>query len=831
MLARRFVIDYNKVQTVVMINGGKQTESRRRNVAEQTKKNPDWQDSQTGKQKINISVRNLVEFVMRSGDIDNRRTSGAEKDAMQAGSRIHRKIQKRMGRDYRAEVTLRHVVEQEQYQIVLEGRADGIIEKPGDTVIDEIKGVYLDVERLNQPVPVHLAQALCYGYMYCHDRGLNEIGIQVTYCSIETEQLRRFRQDWTWEALSSWFDGLIHEYVKWAEYLYLHGLRREESLKGLEFPFAYRQGQRDLAVAVYRSVSRGRNLFIQAPTGIGKTLSVVYPSLKAMGEGMGEKLFYLTAKAITRSVAEECFNLLRERGLYFSTVTITAKEKLCPMKKTECNPESCPYAKGHYDRVNDAVFEIIYQEQSITREVILAYAERFLVCPFEFCLDISSWADGIICDYNYVFDPNVKLKRYFADGGNGDYLFLIDEAHNLVGRAREMYSALLVKEDVLAVKRLVKGKNGKLERALERVNKSLLEQKRECGEWKQLEQINGTAAYLMTVLGEMEEFLDVYKEFEGRDTVLNFYFQIRHFLNMYEGLDDKYRIYCELDSAGKFQVRLFCIDPSGCLEACLEKSRSSVFFSATLLPVRYYKKLLGGREEDYAVYAHSPFDSRNRLLLIGADVSSRYTRRNRWEYAKVAEYIRIVAQSHRGNYLAFFPSYPYMEAVEHQLQEQGEQGFSWRMQTGHMSEEERESFLADFECEREQSFVGLCVLGGIFSEGIDLKEERLEGAVIVGTGLPMVCREQEILKTYFDEHGERGYDYAYQYPGMNKVLQAAGRVIRTAKDKGIILLLDDRFLRPDLQELFPREWSEYGEATLGTADGWLKRFWEQMKGS
>ncbi len=795
-------------------------------MEDQAKDTKEQAESLAAKRGIKISVRSLVEFVMRGGDIDNRRTSGAEKDAMQAGSRIHRKIQRRMGADYRAEVPLRHVVEEDCYQIVIEGRADGIIENPAEVVIDEIKGMYLDVARLEKPILVHQAQALCYGYIYCYTHELPGIGIQVTYCNIETEEIRRFREDWTWEELKSWFDGLIHEYVKWAEYLYLHGLRREESLKALEFPYEYREGQRELAVSVYKSVSRGKNLFIQAPTGIGKTLSAVYPSLKAMGEGMGEKLFYLTAKTITRSVAEECFGLLRDRGMYFSTVTITAKEKLCPMERTECNPDACPYAKGHYDRVNDAVFEIIHQERGITREVVLDYAKQFSVCPFEFCLDVSNWVDGIICDYNYVFDPSAKLKRYFGDGVSGDYLFLIDEAHNLVGRAREMYSALLVKEDVLAVKRIIKGKSPKLERALERVNKSLLELKRECESWRLLKDVNGMAAHLMTALGEMEGFLEEYKEFEGRDLVLDFYFEVRHFLNMYEGLDDKYRIYCELGADGNFRVRLFCIDPSGMLKDCLEKGRSTIFFSATLLPVLYYKKLLSGNEEDYAVYANSPFDSANRLLLIGGDVSSRYTRRNRAEYAKVAEYVEALALSHKGNYLVFFPSYQYMEAVERHLSEMSLGGYSWRMQEGHMTEAQREDFLADFEVSRNQSFVGLCVLGGIFSEGIDLKEERLEGVMIVGTGLPMVCTEQEILKNYFDEHGENGYDYAYQYPGMNKVLQAAGRVIRTARDRGVILLLDDRFLRPDVQELFPREWSEYGATTRRTVEGWLKRFWE-----
>lgn len=779
---------------------------------------------------IRISVRNLVEFVMRGGDIDNRRTSAAEKDAMQAGSRMHRKIQKRQGADYHAEVSMKHRVEQEEYQILVEGRADGVIETVSGVTIDEIKCVYMDIHQMEEPLPVHLAQALCYGYMYCCDHeNVNTITIQITYCNLETEEIRRLKQDKTREELETWFAGLIHEYVKWAEYLYRHTLRRDESLRELEFPYAYRAGQKELAVSVYRVLARKRNLFIQAPTGIGKTLSVVYPSLKSMGNGNGEKLFYLTAKTITRSVAENCFALLRECGMLFTTVTITAKEKLCPLEKTECNPDACPYAKGHFDRVNDAVFDIIHEQQGITREIILDYADRYRVCPFEFCLDISSWADGIICDYNYVFDPNARLKRYFAEGNQGDYLLLVDEAHNLVSRAREMFSACLVKEDILLVKKLIKGRSRKLERELERCNRNLLELKRESAEYRILPDVNLLVSNLLAVMGEFEPFLEEEKEFPDRELVLQFYFDLRHFLNMYDGLDDHYRIYTELGEDGNFRLYLFCIDPSRCLNACLEKGTAGIFFSATMIPVVYYKKLLSGNTEDYAVYANSPFDSEKRLILVAKDVSSRYTRRNRTEFGKVADYITELAHSHVGNYMVFFPSYRYMEAVEQLLVERYDGSFRWQMQTNRMTEEERETFLELFEEKREQSFVGLCVLGGIFSEGIDLKAERLEGTIIVGTGLPMVCSEQEILMQYFAEQGENGYDYAYQYPGMNKVLQAAGRVIRTAEDRGVILLLDDRFLRSEIQELFPREWTEYGLVTRETVGGWLKHFWENQQ--
>lgn len=778
------------------------------------------------KKQVRISVRALVEFVLRSGDIDNRRSGAAQRDAMAAGTRIHKKIQKRMGGNYRAEVPLKYTAldEEEDIELLVEGRADGIFEEDGIVTIDEIKGVYMDLERLTEPVAVHMAQAMCYGYFYCCDRDLDGVRIQLTYCNLETEEIRRFHEDRSKEELEVWFRSVIHEYFKWARYLCHHELQRNQSISGLEFPFPYREGQRDLAVAVYKTISRKKRLFIQAPTGIGKTLSTIFPAVQAMGAGKASKVFYLTAKTITRTVAEEAFRILRSRGLVFTAVTITAKEKLCPMEKVECNPEACPYAKGHFDRVNEAVFDILHLEQEMDRENVLRYAEKYRVCPFEFCLDISSWTDGIICDYNYVFDPSVRLKRYFADGALGDYLFLVDEAHNLVSRAREMYSASVYKEDFLEVKRIIKGKSPRLERQLDRCNKLLLSMKRECGDWQLLEDVTGLAAGIMTAFSYMETFMEEFPEFPERETVLDFYFCLRDFLNVYEELDGHYRIYEENREDGSFLVRLFCVDPSRLLSRCMDQGASTILFSATLLPVRYYKTLLSGNQEDYAVYVNSPFPEENRLLMVAEDVSSRYTRRSPSEYRKVADYIRIVTESRPGNYMVFFPSYQYMGEIEEILEEEPLEA-DLLVQGQGMGEAEKTEFLEEFEKERSHSLAAFCVMGGIFSEGIDLKEERLIGVIVVGTGLPMVCVEQEVLKGYFDETEEKGFDFSYQYPGMNKVLQAAGRVIRTPGDRGVILLLDDRFLRRDHLELFPREWERFQVVNRGNAARCLEDFW------
>lgn len=798
--------------------------------------------------QIRISVRNLVEFVMRSGDLDNRRTAGAKKEAMQAGSRLHRKIQKRMGASYRSEVMLRYQVQEDMFDILVEGRADGIITEPAGVTIDEIKCIYMDVSRLEEPEPVHLAQALCYGWFYSIQKELDSVGIQITYCNIETEEICRFKEVRSFEELKSWFEGLIHEYVKWARYLYHHGIRRQECLKELPFPYPYREGQKELAGNVYRSIARKRNLFIQAPTGVGKTLSTIYPSLKAMGEGHGEKLFYLTAKTITRSVAEEAFSILRREGhLYFNTVTITAKEKLCVMEKPDCNPQACPRAKGHYDRVNDAVYEIIQEVDGITRDKVLEYAQRYQICPFEFCLDISNWVDGIICDYNYVFDPNVRLKRYFDQGEPGQgYLFLVDEAHNLVPRAREMYSASLIKEDVLLTKRILKTQtgSGKVIAQLDKCNQRLLELKRSYGvdeggrrtvlgsAYELLPDVNALALNLMTMFGELETFMNENIEFTDRDLVLEFYFAVRDFLYVYDRLDEHYRIYDQILTDGSFMVKLLCINPAANLKECLDKGVSTLFFSATLLPIQYYKELLSGNQEEYAVYAKSPFPQENRMVLAASDVSSRYSRRGPSEYEKIVDYICRVVEGKKGNYMVFCPSYQYLHAIEDILaarEASGALSFIWNAQTNHMTEEDREAFLQSFEEERDCSMAALCVMGGIFSEGIDLKEDRLIGAVIIGTGLPQVNTEQEILKEYFDEQGEHGFDYAYQYPGMNKVMQAAGRVIRTIRDRGIIALLDDRFLRPEYVALFPREWGTYTVVNRYNVDQAVRAFWDGTK--
>ena len=780
---------------------------------------------------IRISVRNLVEFILREGDIDNRTGGGQDPENMQMGSRIHRKIQRQMGADYQAEVPLKTEIVCDGFTLKIEGRADGLIHTKEQVMVDEIKGVLRELDRVQEPAGIHLAQAKCYASMVAEQEGVDEIGVQMTYCQMETEEVKRFQYSYQSNELKVWFDEVIRQYKKWAKFQIEWRKARNASIKGIEFPFPYRKGQRDLAVSVYRTILRKKKLFIQAPTGVGKTISTVFPAVKAVGEELGEKIFYLTAKTITRTVAEQAFETLREQNLKFKVITLTAKEKICFCEETSCNPDDCPYAKGHFDRVNDAVYELLMQEDVMSREVLEAQARKHKVCPFEMALDVSTWVDGVICDYNYVFDPDARLRRFFAEGGAGGYLFLIDEAHNLVERGRQMYSAELCKEDFLSVKKLVKGEAPRFAKRLEACNKILLAMKKECENYKVLDNISHFGIQLMNVLSETDRYLEECVDKEVRETVLDFYFQVRSFLNIYDGLDENYVIYTEYQENGRFVLKLFCVNPAENLQKCLDKGNSAVFFSATLLPIQYYKRLLSTEKDNYAVYIDSSFDTKKRLLMNGVDVSTRYTMRSREMYQRYATYIFRVVKAKMGNYLIFFPSYRFMEDVYQeftQLLASDEEEMELVIQQKHMDEEERENFLRAFEMGREKSLIGFGVLGGIFSEGIDLTNEKLIGTLIIGTGLPQVCNEREILKNYFDQKGLYGFDYAYRYPGMNKVLQAAGRVIRTEDDRGVILLLDERFQREKGKEIFPKEWADCERCRLDIVEEKIRLFWEKQ---
>jgi len=791
---------------------------------------------------VRLSVRELVEFVLRSGDIDNRRVSPMAVDAMAMGAKAHRQIQESAGDEYEAEVPLLLSVPFEKATLDLQGRADGIIHGEKDGVpyvmIDEIKGVFRDIFMLEEPEKVHLAQAVCYAYIYALQNNLPDIRIRISYVqlaeetgnrkkTVVTNEVRYFESAYTFEEIKEKFDELVGLYEKWAVFLLEHRKERNESAKGFPFPFAYRPGQKKIVTQVYRTIEGEKNLFVQAPTGIGKTLSMLYPSTQAVGQGMANKIFYLTAKTVTGQVAEEGISLMYEKGLKFSFARIMAKEKMCPLEKCTCNPDACPYAKGHLDRVNEAVYDLITHESAITTEIIQTYAMKHQVCPFEFCLDVTYHVDVVICDYNYAFDPHAQLQRYFAGGASDDFVFLIDEAHNLVDRAREMYSATIVKEEFAAAKKLFPGQRT-IKKWLDAIDLQFLEIKRETENvtcFTEETFPNALILSLQRLYEALMRYLDNHIGGEKNEDVLNFYFLVKDFLETYDALGEGYLTYASYQDDGTFYLKLFCINPAERLKEQLDTIRSTVFFSATFLPIHYYKMLLAGSTEEDAIYVDSPFDPDNRALLIAKDVSSKYTRRNQTEYERIATYLKTMVAGSKGNYLTFFPSHKYLEDVKRVLEKDNNE-FDIVAQSPKMNEEERRNFLNLFSEKRDRSLLALAVMGGVFSEGIDLKEDALIGACVVGTGLPQVGVERELIKQYFDQIGENGFDFSYRFPGFNKVMQAAGRLIRTPEDTGIILLLDERFLFRDTLSLFPREWENFKPVTLDTVSDSIRLFWK-----
>lgn len=810
----------------------------------------------------------MVEFLMRQGDIDITSSLGSALRAMQEGSRIHRMVQSEGGENYKAEVPLsdsfffphgtfhpeelRKPCPQEtddplDFSIQVEGRADGIVTFPDSILIDEIKGMYYDVAKLEEPVPVHEAQAKCYAYLCLRKKELTskdqKITVQLTYVSLDSEERQYFHTVWSFSQLEEWFFSLLKEYRKWALYILDHRDRRQASLKDLAFPYAFRPGQRNTAAYVYRTIEQGRKLYLQAPTGSGKTLATVFPTLKAIGLDKADHLYYLTAKTVARKAAEDCFSLLRERGMIFSSVVLTAKAKICPFMEegslhetSKCTPELCPYAKGHYDRINDALYDALKTTDAFDRETILSFSEKHQVCPFEFSLDLTDFTDGVICDYNYAFDPNAHLQRFVNGEGIRSSVLLIDEAHNLPDRARNMFSSSMNADAFNKVRRELKHIPGSEEtgkqlnavlRILRKRRKAFEEDGNKQG-WRRAEDLDSFCSALKTCYGIMEEFLST--PIEGHEEALtdlrDLYFDIRRFLETADRSEEHYINYEEITEESSYTIRLYCADPSRDLKETLNKVKAAIFFSATLLPVHYYRSLLcADDEKDCTASAQSVFDPSRQKILITNDLTSLYSYRTPDMYRKYAESIQKMCQAEKGNYLVFFPSFSFLEETAQYLDDSS---IDFLMQEKGMKEEDKDSFLKRFEsASSKRSLCGLAVLGSVFSEGISLEKDSLVGVMVIGTGIGQISTQSNVLKTFFDEKGSDGFSYACIFPGMSKVLQAAGRLIRTEEDKGVLILADRRFTQQRYQSMFPSQWQNIRICTSDSIPEEMQDFWKQ----
>ncbi|AHV99453.1 ATP-dependent DNA helicase [Paenibacillus sabinae] len=759
---------------------------------------------------VTISVRSLVEYVYRSGSLESGFRSAA---SLAEGTRIHQKIQQQYKEGDRKEVYLSAEIPCGELIFTVFGRCDGLLlSGDGSLTVEEIKSTG-GPELPEEGREVHWAQALIYAHMIILEQELEAITVRLTYVHTATGEQRSFERLVTAGEAAAFAADTAAAYAPYASLLLKHGERRTESIRRLEFPFpAYRAEQRRFAGAVYTCIAEGVNLFAQAPTGIGKTMSTLFPAVKAMGEGLLRGLFYLTAKTVTRIAAEEAFAQMNARGLHLHVVTLTAKEKACFREEGLCGAEYCPFAEGYYDRINGALMDMLEHETLMDRRVLEHYARKHSVCPFELSLDAAYASDAVICDYNYIFDPRIAMKRLMEEGKKETAL-LVDEAHNLVDRGREMFSAALRKAPFLALKRSYKARNRALSAAAGGVNAMFIALRKACGQ-------DGTgtwAEYPEELPGLLETFVQeaerellrpsqmLLTEEKGEEEgLLDAYFDAQGMLRACKMYDERYITYAE-SGRGDVLLKLFNLDPSHLLTQSSKGFRSRIFFSATLSPLSYYRDMLGAAEEDYSLTVPSPFHKEQWEISV-LPVSTRFRDREK-SLVPLSKALAAMA-ARKGNYLAFFPSYQYLQDV-YEVFAESVPGIRTLVQGSGMSEEERERFLAAFRPDNGETLLGFAVLGGIFSEGIDLPGDRLNGVMVVGVGLPQLGLERNLLREYFSARGKNGFHYAYVFPGMCKVLQAGGRLIRSEHDTGGIILADDRFLEPPYAWLLPDEWRDY----------------------
>lgn len=767
------------------------------------------------KSKIKISVRNIIEFVLKAGSIDSTYIGGKR---AQEGTRIHQLVQKKRKKEallndnvYESEFSLKYNLEYKEFEFQIEGRADGVLITNDFMAIEEIKSTYKKLDTIVfDKNHWHIAQAKIYAFMYSEMYNTPRMKVILSYCNVESEEIITFSEYFSKEELKSFFLYILEKYYVFADFDYERIRIRNITAKNLEFPYkSYRKSQREMAVCVYKTIKLSKKLFVQAPTGTGKTISTIFPAIKALEQGLAEKIFYLTAKTITRQVAEEAFLLMKNKGLVMRVVTLTAKDKICFNNDKKCDPLECIYANGHFDRVNEALLDIL-QEDIITRSVIEKYSKLHNVCPFEFSFDITNFCDCIICDYNYVYDPKVYLKRYFSEGMKNEFIILTDESHNLVERSREMYSANISKIEFSEVKKELKAVSGKIFKSLGKINKCIISiaDNQMLGEKSYTSKEDSKDLYFLLhdFIRNADIWLQQNQMHKSFTKVIELYFKVLDYLRISEFFDTRYIFYVEANPKDVL-IKLLCLDSSYMLSNISKRVKSSVFFSATLTPLTYFKSVLGGVDEDFSFTLQSPFDQKNLCVVVDSSISTKYLNREN-SYEQIADRLVTMINSKVGNYFVFFSSYLYLENVLTIFKEKNPNN-KILVQEKNLNEEDRELFLNEFVENPKESMLAFSVLGGIFSEGIDLTGERLSGVMVVGVGLPMITTERNIISDYHKEKSGSGFEFAYQYPGMNKVLQAAGRVIRTETDKGIVILIDNRFLQTYYKKLFPLEWEQF----------------------
>ena len=759
-----------------------------------------------------IGIRQLVEFVLRSGDLNE--TKNSQNTALN-GARIHRRLQKKRSKDpdYQSEVYLKTEVTMNDNEYLISGRADGLKITDKNALIEEIKTSDQPFEELSDnTLELYWGQVKVYGYLILKDYPrFDHVTLRLTYFQVSTEKIMTDEQVYSRDDLNKFFKDLINEYEYWL--VLRANLRKERntSIKKLQFPFPqFRTGQHELAAAVYKTILYETRLFVEAPTGTGKTISTLFPAIKAMGEEKIQRLFYLTAKQSTRRVAEEAIDLMASKGLKLKSITLTAKDKI-RFPEQDVPPDKDPYMIGYYDRLKPALSDLLTNEDSITREVIEKYAKKHQVDPFEFSLDASLFCDVIICDYNYLFDPLVYLQRFFIEKDT-DNFFLIDEAHNLVSRSRSMYSAQISDQKIASLLKAAKKINTQpsadFQKQIKKVRRVFNQMKKVLKEDDLTERITSDVPdKLLNTLSKFNDFMTDWmadqQPSDFLESAKDYFFDSLTFVKIGALYDDTYKTRIVIEDKNLI-VKQLCLDPSHFLDKSLDLGLGAVFFSATLSPMDYYQSVLGGKENSLAYQLPSPFPAQNQAIMVTRYIQTTYRQRP-FSQDDIVESLHTLISGKKGNYLCFFPSYGYLKQIEERFEEEYPEILTVT-QTSAMNNVARDEFLNKFQDNPDHTLLGFCVLGGIFSEGIDLRGNKLIGVAVVSVGLPGLSAENNLIRDYYDQENGHGFEYAYQMPGMNNVLQAAGRLIRSSHDKGIILLLDQRFASFRYTQLFPNHW-------------------------
>ncbi len=775
---------------------------------------------------VALSVGQLIDGCRR-GDINFR--FSAKSSAIE-GIRGHQRVQQSRGEGYLAEYPVSIALKTSGMDLEVGGRIDGcwFDSARGLLCIEEIKTLRVEVEDIPEGVlDSYWHQAQLYGYIVGTQIGAEKLILRLCLYHLDkkTETVLERVSDLK-ELAAIFFDTvgffstILGRRQKWVA-------DRNASMRDLAFPYGkFRSGQRDLAVSVYRAVADNRQLIIEAPTGIGKTMATLYPSIKAMESSGTSRMFYLSAKTSTQALAQIALKDLTVAGGSLRSIVITAKEKICFSPGQPCHPDHCEYAKGYYDKVQDTIDTMLGEAEHFDRSAVELAARRDRVCPFELGLDLSRSCDAIIADYNYVFDPVVYLRRFF-DSKNRDSIALVDEAHNLVDRGRDMFSAEVNKESYLAIAKICQHSAPAVMKAARKVTRAFLGYKKRYEiEFKEHGYITGyeipeaVVSAMQTFCSSAEEELrnEVYGSF--RDELLSCYFDTLRFLRTAENFDADYAVLFQHQSK-KHYLKLYCMDPSRQLGEGFDRLASTICFSATMQPSEYFRRMLGASDVANWYRLPSPFSPTNLQVNLAEYVDTSYKGRNQ-SLTDLVDLVQCVITAKPGNYLVFFPSYDYLQSAVHLFEKRFPQ-IAIRVQQRKMSDEERQEFLSAFEDESE--VCGFAVMGGAFSEGIDLKGNRLIGAVVVGVGLPQIGVERDLIRDHFPE---AGFEYAYQYPGLVRVLQTAGRVIRDDADRGIICLVDTRYRERRYLDLLPSEWEPRCCKNTSEVAVNLDSFWGQQ---